>query len=236
MNASNVWICIRSLICELWYQSSIFHHRYSFSPPTNMLRLLRPCSLRTAPRPAGGASNHGRGSAVSRSLRRQNVFGAALGRSEGETGRTGTTAAAAAAAGGGAGAGPGAGGQGRRRELTPPHSKSAPPSTSAATGCGRDGTSSSSACPGSLPLPPCMLRAMRFLLAGSASDAVGIFRKSGVRSRIQKLRDEIEADPGENEADGLHAVWSNVVLRISVVWRRDVYYSTRRHTQTCAFN
>ena len=52
--------------------------------------------------------------------------------------------------------------------------------------------------PGSLPLPLCVLRAMRFLLTGSASDAVGIFRKSGVRSRIQKLRDDIEADPGEN--------------------------------------
>jgi len=30
----------------------------------------------------------------------------------------------------------------------------------------------------------------------SASEAVGVFRKSGVRSRIQKLRDDIEADPG----------------------------------------
>jgi len=33
-------------------------------------------------------------------------------------------------------------------------------------------------------------------LSRSARDAVGIFRKSGVRSRIQKLRDDIEADPG----------------------------------------
>jgi hypothetical protein len=38
---------------------------------------------------------------------------------------------------------------------------------------------------------------MRFLLGGSGSDIVGIFRKSGVRSRIQKLREEVEADPGQ---------------------------------------
>lgn len=46
------------------------------------------------------------------------------------------------------------------------------------------------------PLPQCMLRAMR-CLRRTALDAVGIFRKSGVRSRIQKLRDQIEVDPGE---------------------------------------
>ena len=34
-------------------------------------------------------------------------------------------------------------------------------------------------------------------LSRSAPEAVGIFRKSGVRSRIQKLRDDIEADPGQ---------------------------------------
>ncbi len=45
------------------------------------------------------------------------------------------------------------------------------------------------------PLPQCMLYAMRSLRR-NAQDSVGIFRKSGVRSRIQKLRDEIEADPG----------------------------------------
>ena len=45
------------------------------------------------------------------------------------------------------------------------------------------------------PLPQCMLYAMR-CLRRTAKDAVGIFRKSGVRSRIQKLRDDIEASPG----------------------------------------
>ena len=45
------------------------------------------------------------------------------------------------------------------------------------------------------PLPQCMLKAMR-CLRRTALDAVGIFRKSGVRSRIQKLRNQIEADPG----------------------------------------
>ena len=45
-------------------------------------------------------------------------------------------------------------------------------------------------------LPQCVLHAMRFLRKTSR-DALGIFRKSGVRSRIQKLRNEIEANPGE---------------------------------------
>ena len=46
-----------------------------------------------------------------------------------------------------------------------------------------------------LPLPCCIVDAMNCLIR-SASEAVGIFRKSGVRSRIQKLRDDIEADSG----------------------------------------
>ena len=45
------------------------------------------------------------------------------------------------------------------------------------------------------PLPQCIMYAMR-CLRRNALDAVGIFRKSGVRSRIQKLRNQIEADPG----------------------------------------
>ena len=45
------------------------------------------------------------------------------------------------------------------------------------------------------PLPQCILYAMR-CLRRTARDAVGIFRKSGVRSRIQKLRNQLEADPG----------------------------------------
>ncbi len=46
------------------------------------------------------------------------------------------------------------------------------------------------------PLPQCMLYAMR-CLRRTARDAVGIFRKSGVRSRIQKLRNQLEAEPGQ---------------------------------------
>ena len=46
-------------------------------------------------------------------------------------------------------------------------------------------------------LPQCILHAMRFLRRTSG-DAVGLFRKSGVRSRIQKLRSDIEANPGIN--------------------------------------
>ena len=51
-------------------------------------------------------------------------------------------------------------------------------------------------------------------LVRSASEAVGIFRKSGVRSRIQKLRDDIEADPG------LFPLCS--VITLVVVWRSGI--------------
>ncbi|KAK3099831.1 hypothetical protein FSP39_010437 [Pinctada imbricata] len=44
------------------------------------------------------------------------------------------------------------------------------------------------------PLPQCMLHAMRYLRR-TAKEAVGIFRKSGVRSRIQKLKNEVEGNP-----------------------------------------
>ena len=47
------------------------------------------------------------------------------------------------------------------------------------------------------PLPQCIMYAMR-CIRRHARDAVGIFRKSGVRSRIQKLRNQIEANPGED--------------------------------------
>ncbi|XP_064637812.1 uncharacterized protein LOC135494012 isoform X2 [Lineus longissimus] len=50
------------------------------------------------------------------------------------------------------------------------------------------------------PLPQCILYAMRYLRR-TAPDAVGIFRKSGVRSRIQKLKNQIEADPHMTEFD-----------------------------------
>ncbi|TRY93119.1 hypothetical protein DNTS_007759 [Danionella cerebrum] len=44
------------------------------------------------------------------------------------------------------------------------------------------------------PLPPSILRAMEFLRT-NCLDQVGLFRKSGVKSRIQNLRDMVEADP-----------------------------------------
>ena len=44
------------------------------------------------------------------------------------------------------------------------------------------------------PLPQSILYAMR-CLRRNAHDCVGIFRKSGVRSRIQKLRHEVEHSP-----------------------------------------
>ena len=45
------------------------------------------------------------------------------------------------------------------------------------------------------PLPQCILAAMR-CLRRTARAALGIFRKSGVKSRIQKLRTLVEQDPG----------------------------------------
>ncbi|XP_074651788.1 rho GTPase-activating protein 7-like isoform X2 [Tubulanus polymorphus] len=44
------------------------------------------------------------------------------------------------------------------------------------------------------PLPQCILYAMRHLRR-TAPEQVGIFRKSGVRSRIQKLRNQLESNP-----------------------------------------
>jgi len=46
------------------------------------------------------------------------------------------------------------------------------------------------------PLPLCVLYAMR-RLRRVAADAVGVFRKSGVRSRVTALRQQLEADPGQ---------------------------------------
>jgi len=46
------------------------------------------------------------------------------------------------------------------------------------------------------PLPQCVLYAMR-RLRRAAADAVGVFRKSGVRSRVAALREQLEADPGQ---------------------------------------
>ncbi|KAK6173294.1 hypothetical protein SNE40_016771 [Patella caerulea] len=54
------------------------------------------------------------------------------------------------------------------------------------------------------PLPQCILYAMRYL-RNTAEDAVGIFRKSGVRSRIQKLRDDLEERPDTCNFDDLQA-------------------------------
>ena len=54
------------------------------------------------------------------------------------------------------------------------------------------------------PLPQCMLCALR-CLRRNAEEAVGIFRKSGVRSRIQKLRSEMEADPDSVDFDELQS-------------------------------
>ncbi|KAL5011439.1 hypothetical protein ScPMuIL_009990 [Solemya velum] len=53
-------------------------------------------------------------------------------------------------------------------------------------------------------LPQCMLHAMRYLRK-TAVDAVGIFRKSGVRSRIQKLRNDVEADQAQVNFEELQA-------------------------------
>ncbi|KAF4077609.1 hypothetical protein AMELA_G00210020 [Ameiurus melas] len=54
------------------------------------------------------------------------------------------------------------------------------------------------------PLPPSILRAMEFLKT-ECLDQVGLFRKSGVKSRIQYLRDMIEADPDGFSFEGQSA-------------------------------
>ncbi|MCJ8740539.1 hypothetical protein PDJAM_G00060110 [Pangasius djambal] len=54
------------------------------------------------------------------------------------------------------------------------------------------------------PLPPSILRAMEYLKT-ECLDQVGLFRKSGVKSRIQYLRDMIEADPDGFSFEGQSA-------------------------------
>lgn len=61
------------------------------------------------------------------------------------------------------------------------------------------------------PLPQCILHAMRYLRK-SAPDTVGIFRKSGVKTRITKLRDDLEKDPGRSFIIG----YSNIVVCIFI--------------------
>ncbi|KAG9265918.1 rho GTPase-activating protein 7-like isoform X1 [Astyanax mexicanus] len=54
------------------------------------------------------------------------------------------------------------------------------------------------------PLPPSILRAMEYLKI-ECLDQVGLFRKPGVKSRIQYLRDMVEADPDGFSFEGQSA-------------------------------
>uniref|UniRef100_A0A3Q3X6R6 Uncharacterized protein n=1 Tax=Mola mola TaxID=94237 RepID=A0A3Q3X6R6_MOLML len=54
------------------------------------------------------------------------------------------------------------------------------------------------------PLPPSILRALVYLRA-ECLDQVGLFRKSGVKSRIQYLRELVESNPGGVSYDGQSA-------------------------------
>ncbi|KAH9519900.1 StAR- lipid transfer protein 13 [Bulinus truncatus] len=54
------------------------------------------------------------------------------------------------------------------------------------------------------PLPQCVLYAMRYLRRTS-QNAVGIFRKSGVKSKIQQLRDHLEAHPETSDFEDANA-------------------------------
>lgn len=65
------------------------------------------------------------------------------------------------------------------------------------------------------PLPQCMLYAMRYLRK-TAKDAVGIFRKAGVRSRIQKLKNDVEANPGITKAFKLFFNLALIIMRGNV--------------------
>lgn len=53
------------------------------------------------------------------------------------------------------------------------------------------------------PLPQCVLYAMRYLRRTSQG-SIGIFRKSGVKSKIQQLRDHLEAHPDTTDFEGLN--------------------------------
>ncbi|XP_030603117.1 rho GTPase-activating protein 7 isoform X2 [Archocentrus centrarchus] len=54
------------------------------------------------------------------------------------------------------------------------------------------------------PIPPCILRALVYLRT-NCLDQVGLFRKSGVKSRIQYLREQVESDPDEVSYEGQSA-------------------------------
>ncbi|XP_043997558.1 rho GTPase-activating protein 7 isoform X1 [Gambusia affinis] len=54
------------------------------------------------------------------------------------------------------------------------------------------------------PLPPCILRALVYLRA-ECLDQLGLFRKPGVKSRIQYLREMIESDPDGFSFEGQSA-------------------------------
>uniref|UniRef100_A0A1A8D0N2 Rho GTPase activating protein 7 n=4 Tax=Nothobranchius TaxID=28779 RepID=A0A1A8D0N2_NOTKA len=54
------------------------------------------------------------------------------------------------------------------------------------------------------PLPPCILRALVYLRT-KCLDQVGLFRKSGVKSRIQYLREMVESDPDGVSFEGQSA-------------------------------
>ncbi|KAM9846857.1 rho GTPase-activating protein 7 [Aulostomus maculatus] len=54
------------------------------------------------------------------------------------------------------------------------------------------------------PLPPSILRALVYL-RGDCVDQVGLFRKSGLKSRIQYLRELVESDPDGVSYDGQSA-------------------------------
>ena len=59
------------------------------------------------------------------------------------------------------------------------------------------------------PLPQCMLHAMR-CLRRSAAQAHGVFRKAGVRSRIQQLHNQLEADPGKEAHTRLYLLYFHI--------------------------
>lgn len=54
------------------------------------------------------------------------------------------------------------------------------------------------------PLPPSVLRALVYL-RNDCLDQVGLFRKSGVKSRIQTLRDQVESEPEQVSFSGQSA-------------------------------
>jgi len=80
------------------------------------------------------------------------------------------------------------------------------------------------------PLPQCVLYAMR-RLRRAAADAVGVFRKSGVRSRVAALREQLEADPGQFSRRKVHNLYMIYEIYFCFISLTTVEIQTRHYAK-----